>query len=149
MLKFYALFFLNLKSNSNKIKSGKIMNKECVFCNIKKEDKLIDGTLAFILEDCFPVTKYHSLIIPKRHFENYFDIRKEELLEIHDLLTLRKKQILSEDSFVTGFNIGINIGHDAGQSIFHFHVHLIPRRLGDLENPKGGVRGVIPSKRNY
>jgi len=125
------------------------MPEECVFCNLQKKDKIVDGKLAFILEDHFPVTKYHSLIIPKRHFENYFDISEEELLEINNLLKLRKEQILSKDKTVTGFNIGINVGRDAGQSIFHLHVHLIPRRSGDIENPKGGVRGVIPSKRNY
>ena len=125
------------------------MAKVCPFCTIKTEDKIIDGKLAFVIEDSSPVTKHHSLIIPKRHFESFFDITNEELLEINELLKARKEQIKTLDSTVEGFNIGINIGEIAGQSIFHLHVHLIPRRAGDLKNPKGGVRGVIPGKRNY
>ena len=116
---------------------------------LKKKEKIIDGKLAFVLADLFPVTEYHSLIIPKRHFSNYFEIKREELLEMHYLLKLRKKQILAEDETVSGFNIGINVGHDAGQSIFHLHIHLIPRRAGDVKNPSGGIHGVIPNKKNY
>lgn len=125
------------------------MNRECIFCHIKKEEKIMESELAFVFVDHFPVSKHHSLIIPKRHFENFFDITNQELLEINRLLKLRKEQILAEDKTVTGFNIGINIGHDAGQTVFHLHVHLIPRRPGDVVNPKGGIRGVIPNKRSY
>ena len=125
------------------------MIKECIFCSLKDESKVTIGKQAFVIEDNSPVTKHHSLIIPKRHFESFFDITKEELLEINELLKQRKEQILAQDPTVKGFNIGVNVGETAGQSIFHLHVHLIPRRPGDIENPKGGVRGVIPNKRNY
>jgi ATP adenylyltransferase len=108
-----------------------------------------ENELAFVLEDGFPVTQYHSLIIPKRHFANFFDVTNEELLAINELLKTRKEQILDLDKTVSGFNVGINIGESAGQSIFHLHVHLIPRRVGDIDKPKGGVRGVIPEKRSY
>ncbi len=120
----------------------------CVFCN-PNNNRVIDGNLAYVLIDTHPVSKYHSLVIPKRHFSSFFDISEQELAEIKHLLALRKAEILKEDPSVEGFNIGINDGLVAGQSIFHLHVHLIPRRCGDLENPRGGVRGVIPEKRNY
>ena len=112
-------------------------------------NKGFDGDLSFVLEDDFPVTKHHSLIIPKRHFKDFFDITNDELLEINKLIKIQKNLILKKDPSVEGFNIGINIGSAAGQSVFHLHVHLIPRRNGDIKNPKGGVRGVIPSKRSY
>ena len=129
------------------------MSDNCFFCKVNNgiipNRKIMDGKLAFVLEDGFPVTKYHSLIVPKRHFSNFFDIRDDELIEIKKLIKQRKDEILKLDPSVSGFNIGINIGEAAGQSIFHLHVHLIPRRFGDINNPKGGVRGVIPEKRGY
>jgi len=125
------------------------MNKKCLFCSIKQEEKIVDGRFAFVIEDDFPVTKFHSLIIPKRHIASYFDLTEQELLEINKLLKKRKEEILAKDESVTGFNVGINVGADAGQSIFHVHVHLIPRRKDDVAEPRGGVRGVIPDKRNY
>lgn len=121
----------------------------CLFCNIEKKHKILSSNLAYVIADSSPVTKLHSLIIPNRHFESFFDVTDEELLEINRLIKQRKEAILSQDPTVKGFNIGINVGKVAGQSIFHLHVHLIPRRAGDLENPKGGVRGVIPERRNY
>ena len=125
------------------------MSGVCFFCNLENNKKIIDGKLAFVIKDDFPVTKHHSLIIPKRHFESFFDVTDNELLEINELLKIRKTQISGEDSTVQGFNVGINIGLVAGQSIFHLHVHLIPRRKGDVISPKGGVRGIIPKKRSY
>jgi len=122
---------------------------KCFFCGIDNKKRIIDGQLAFVLLDGFPVTEHHSLIVPKRHFADFFDITKQELLEMNNLILLRKNEILEKDKTVEGFNIGINIGLAAGQSIFHLHVHLIPRRFGDIENPKGGVRGIIPEKRSY
>ena len=89
------------------------------------------------------------LIIPKRHVANYFDLHASEVRAMHEMLVEMKKTIEMKDNLVTGFNIGVNAGKDAGQSIFHAHVHLIPRRKGDVENPRGGVRGVIPHKREY
>ena len=99
--------------------------------------------------DAFPVTQHHSLAITKRHVASFFDLTDEELIEIKSLLNERKNEILRQDPVVVGFNIGINDGAAAGQTIFHLHIHLIPRRIGDIENPRGGVRGIIPEKRNY
>jgi diadenosine tetraphosphate (Ap4A) HIT family hydrolase len=109
---------------------------------------LLENEYAFVFEDQFPVTKGHSLIIPKRHFSSYFEATPKELNAIHELLVKRKSQ-LTIDKSITGYNIGINIGTSAGQTIFHLHVHLIPRRDNDIEKPKGGVRGVVPKKMGY
>ena len=125
------------------------MSRECFFCNLEDGKKIINGKLAFVIKDDSPVTKHHSLVISKRHFQSFFDTTEEELIEINKLLKVRKKQISEQDPTVQGFNIGINVGLVAGQSIFHLHVHLIPRRKGDLDKPKGGVRGIIPEKRDY
>lgn len=129
------------------------MTDKCFFCKFEKglinEEKILDGKLAYIVADGHPVTQYHCLIVPKRHFVSFFEITNEELLEINELIKIRKDQILKLDPTVLGFNIGINIGEAAGQTVFHLHVHLIPRRTGDVENPRGGVRGVIPEKRSY
>ena len=99
--------------------------------------------------DKYPVTEGHLLIIPKRHAPDYFSLTAEEKKDADALLHRLKDDILQKAPSVTGFNIGINNGYDAGQTVFHCHIHLIPRRKGDCENPRGGVRGVIPGKRGY
>jgi len=124
-------------------------NETCPFCLGAFSNILIDGNYAYVVNDNYPVSAHHSLVITKRHCENYFDLASHELQEIHELLKKRRIQILDEDNTVTGFNIGVNIGETGGQSVFHLHFHLIPRRKGDCENPKGGVRGVIPEKQAY
>ena len=105
--------------------------------------------LAYAIYDGFPVTKGHALIIPKRHVENYFAMTQEEVLACNQLMHQLKSDIEKEDRSVVGFNIGANAGEAAGQTIFHSHIHLIPRRIGDVDNPRGGVRGVIMTKQNY
>ena len=123
---------------------------KCIFCNLPKDKEIIisnDYAVAFY--DGFPVTKYHTLIIPRRHVADYFELEKIEVDAINDLLHSQKVRLQKLDLTITGFNIGINVGEDAGQSIFHVHVHLIPRRSGDMKEPKGGVRGVIPEKQKY
>jgi ATP adenylyltransferase len=95
------------------------------------------------------VTELHSLVIPKHHVGSYFELGQSEINACNRLLYEAKQQIESTDTTVTGFNIGINNGQSAGQTIFHCHIHLISRRDGDVENPRGGVRGVIPSRMNY
>lgn len=89
------------------------------------------------------------LIIPKRHVEDYFGVTQDELLACHDLLHAMKEKIQNADSLVEGFNIGMNAGNAAGQTVFHCHTHLIPRRAGDVDEPRGGVRHVIPGKGSY
>ena len=89
------------------------------------------------------------MVIPKRHVADYFDLYQPELNAIQSMLQNQRSEILKQDDTVTSFNVGINAGSDAGQTIFHVHIHLIPRRKGDVAEPRGGVRGVIPSKQKY
>lgn len=121
----------------------------CVFCELPTERIIAENELCVAIRDGFPVTPMHTLIIPKRHVVDYFDLYQPELNAVHTLLTEQRRQIASDDDTVTGFNVGVNAGSDAGQTIFHVHVHLIPRRAGDVEQPRGGVRGVIPDKQSY
>ncbi|MDB2500684.1 HIT family protein, partial [Candidatus Pelagibacter bacterium] len=97
----------------------------------------------------YPVAEGHCLVIPKRHVKDYFDLSDEEILACNDLIKEIKNEIIEKDNSVKGFNIGSNAGKISGQSILHCHIHLIPRRAGDVENPQGGIRSVIPSKQHY
>ncbi len=121
----------------------------CLFCTIDSNRIILENDLAYTIYDGYPVTKYHCLVIPKRHANTYFDLTIEEREACYQLLEEMKAKIESQDESVTGFNIGMNCNESAGQTIFHYHTHLIPRRNGDMDNPKGGVRGVIPSKQSY
>ena len=124
-------------------------NNPCLFCNTSKKEIIFENDLAFVAFDSYPVSQFHSLIIPKRHIQNYFDLTNDELLACHGLLLKIKNKINSDDNTVGGFNIGANSERIAGQSILHCHIHLIPRRVGDVDNPQGGVRSVIPSRQHY
>ena len=124
-------------------------NNPCIFCNIRIEELQFENQLAYSSRDSYPVSELHSLIVPKRHVETYFELTNEEIQACNDLIVKTKEKILKQDSSVKGFNIGTNAGKVAGQSIMHCHIHLIPRRNGDVEDPRGGVRGVIPSKQKY
>lgn len=124
----------------------------CLFCDVQTIDRgriIEENELAFAVRDAFPVTEHHSLFIPKRHVLDYFGLSLPEVNSIHALLHSQKDFLLKLDPTIDGFNIGMNCGLTAGQSIWHCHVHLIPRRKGDVEFPKGGVRHVIPYKGNY
>ena len=118
----------------------------CVFCNILDNKIVGEYKHFFIIRDLFPVTYLHSLVIPKRHIVSYFECNKDEYDEIPLVLNTQKTELKLTDETITGFNIGMNIDEDAGQTIFHFHIHIIPRRKGDIENPKGVIRGVVPDK---
>lgn len=122
---------------------------QCLFCSIPAERVVEENELAYVIRDGFPVTEGHTLIIPKRHVADYFGLEQPEINAINQLITNQKLTLESDDSTIEGFNIGINCGEVAGQTIFHCHVHLIPRRKGDVEQPKGGVRGVIAGKAAY
>ena len=124
-------------------------NNPCIFCKIRKEELQFENELAYSSIDSYPVSKFHILIVPKRHIQDYFDLSAEEVQACHELILKNKEMILKEDPTVKGFNIGTNSGKTAGQSIMHCHIHLIPRREGDVENPQGGVRSVIPLKQHY
>ena len=124
-------------------------NNPCLFCNISNNDFELENELAYASYDTYPVSKYHALIVPKRHVENYFELNSEEVLACDDLLKKLKKKLEIIDDTIEGFNVGSNSGKTAGQSINHCHIHLIPRRSGDVENPQGGVRSVIAYKQHY
>ena len=129
--------------------SYEVREEGCLFCEIQKERILDEDNLFYVIRDGFPVTDLHTLVIPKRHVETYFDLYQPELNSCNRMIQKFKQQIEKEDESVKGFNIGINNGEVSGQTIFHCHVHLIPRREGDVKNPRGGVRGVIPNKQEY
>ena len=124
-------------------------NNPCLFCNIRESGVAHENDFAYASYDSYPVSKDHFLIIPKRHIGDYFDLSKKELIACDELIKIVKSEIIKKDQTVKGFNIGTNIGKVSGQSIFHCHIHLIPRREGDVENPQGGVRSVIPNKQHY
>ena len=121
----------------------------CIFCNIDEDRIVHEYKHFYVIRDAFPVTPLHSLIITKRHVVSYFQCSKEEHDEIPIILDTQKTELKILDDTITGFNIGMNIGEDAGQTIFHCHIHIIPRRQGDVANPRGGVRGVIPDRQKY
>jgi diadenosine tetraphosphate (Ap4A) HIT family hydrolase len=124
-------------------------NSPCLFCNTKKKEFKFENDLAYATFDSYPVSDKHCLIIPKRHIKNYFDLTEKEIIACNKLIVKMKNYIENNDKLVKGFNIGINSGKVAGQSVWHCHIHLIPRREKDVENPQGGVRGVIPAKQHY
>ena len=124
-------------------------NNPCIFCKIREEELRFENQLAYSSIDSYPVSELHSLIVPKRHVETYFELTNEEIQACNELILKTKEKILKQDSSVKGFNIGTNAGKIAGQSIMHCHIHLIPRREGDVEDPQGGVRSVIPKKQHY
>ena len=125
------------------------MEKDCLFCSIPPVRIVLENELAYAVRDGYPVTEMHSLIIPKRHIQDYFDLTTEELIACDQLIRSLKDEISNSDNSVNGFNIGMNSGETAGQTIFHCHIHLIPRRTGDVDNPRGGVRNIIPGMGNY
>lgn len=118
----------------------------CVFCENPKI--LLENEFAYARWDEFPVSKGHTLLITKRHIKTFFETTEEERIALFKLIDEMKKKIDKEYS-PDGYNIGINCGEAAGQTVMHLHIHLIPRYTGDIVNPKGGVRGVISSKKEY
>lgn len=110
---------------------------------------MVSNSLAVALRDNYPVTPLHTLVIPKRHAATFFDLFEPERRAIHQLMDGLRIEIMKKDPLASGFNIGMNIGDTAGQTVGHAHVHLIPRRLGDVKDPRGGVRSVIPGKAIY
>jgi diadenosine tetraphosphate (Ap4A) HIT family hydrolase len=117
----------------------------CPFCDF---ELVIEASLVYARYDKFPVSKGHCLIIPKRHVATWFDMSKEEQTEAFELID-QVKALLDEKYAPDGYNIGMNCGETAGQTIPHAHIHVIPRYKGDMEDPRGGLRGVIPEKQSY
>jgi len=129
--------------------SATAMERNCVFCAMPDRLKILTNRLAYAVYDTSPVTALHMLLLPRRHAASYFDLEAPERRAIEELLSRARELVLSRDPSINGFNIGINVGEVAGQTIFHCHYHLIPRRRGDVSNPRGGVRAVIPDKAIY
>jgi len=140
----------NLDNTDFRTSAPAFAAKDCSFCDPKRVATAINrnGTVV-ALEDKYPVTTGHTLILPIRHTPDYFSMTAEEKLHADELLRVMKNTIVTKDSSVTGFNVGTNCGEAAGQTVAHAHIHLIPRRAGDTTHPEGGVRGVIPSKMRY
>ncbi len=122
------------------------MSKCCPFCEPK--ESILDGNHLYARFDKYPVTKGHTLIIPFRHVEDYFKATNQEKTELIAMID-KVKKILDYRYKPDGFNIGVNCGDAAGQTIKHLHIHIIPRYKGDIEDPSGGVRGVIPTRQKY
>ena len=120
----------------------------CLFCSVPPDELLIDGPLAMARRDTYPVSPGHTLIIPKRHVVSFFDTTEEERIAMLRLLD-ETKTVLDQKHKPDGYNIGINNGEAAGQSVMHLHIHLIPRYKGDREDARGGVRWVLPEKASY
>lgn len=121
--------------------------ENCVFCKCK-EKIVLENEYAFAMFDEFPVNKGHMLFMTKRHVKDFFGTTIEEKNAIFELVE-KAKEKLDKKYNPDGYNIGMNCGEAAGQSVMHVHVHLIPRYIGDVKNPRGGVRGIIPEKQNY
>jgi len=121
----------------------------CIFCELRADGVIASNALALAIRDKCPVTELHTLVIPKRHAATFFDLFEPERRAINQLLDQVRTDVVKKDALVSGFNIGMNSGETAGQTIDHAHVHLIPRRKGDVQEPRGGVRGVIPGKAAY
>ena len=115
---------------------------------LEDRERLFENSKCFVIYDKFPVSKGHCLIIPLRVYSNYFDSTLEEREALHELV-FKTKLFLDEKYQPNGYNIGINCGEDAGQTVNHVHIHVIPRYKGDVARPEGGVRGVIPNKQKY
>lgn len=121
---------------------------DCPFCQIDKSRIVFENDNAFAIYDGYPVSPGHSLIIPKRHIASFFEASRDEKVSCLDLLT-EMQEILIRERHPQGFNIGINVGEAAGQTVMHLHIHLIPRYDGDRDDPRGGVRWIIPEKAPY
>ena len=124
------------------------MSLSCIFCDQSRFRPEYETSTAMIVRDINPVSPGHTLIIPKRHVQSYFDLIPGERKQLDILLDRAHRSLVAEFK-PAGFNVGINDGADAGQTVPHVHIHLIPRYAGDVVDPRGGIRGVIPGKAIY
>ena len=126
----------------------KTPENKCPFCNIEPEQIIVEHSLAVAKHDGYPLTKGHTLIIPRRHVASFFDCTAEERQAMLELLD-EAKAILDKEHAPDGYNIGLNNGAAAGQTVMHVHMHLIPRYQNDTADPRGGVRWIFPEKAKY
>ena len=115
---------------------------------LENRNRIIENEVGFVILDGFPVSKGHCLVIPKRVYADYFESTDEEIIGLQKLV-IETKSYLDKNYNPDGYNVGLNCGEVSGQTVLHVHIHVIPRYAGDMENPRGGVRGVIPSKQKY
>jgi diadenosine tetraphosphate (Ap4A) HIT family hydrolase len=120
----------------------------CPFCALPVGRVIDSNELALVIEDAFPVSPGHTLIVSRRHVESFFDLTPDEVAAVMELLQ-RARARLDERHKPDGYNVGVNVGRDAGQTVMHVHVHLIPRYSGDVPSPRGGIRNVMPGKGDY
>ncbi len=123
--------------------------KGCIFCELPADRIVAKNEQALVIRDGFPVTEGHSLIIPKRHVADYFELFQPEHNAIQLLMQQTRSNLLKEDPSIDGLNMGVNSGSATGQTVFHCQVHLMPRKMGDVGHARGGVRGVTPAKQDY
>ena len=122
----------------------------CVFCALEGSGRvLLENELALCIADAYPVSEGHSLVIPRSHVADGLELHQPEWNAVVELLKQRREQLSAQDATISGWNVGLNSGEAAGQTVFHAHWHLIPRRTGDDKSPRGGVRGVIKGKQHY
>lgn len=127
-----------------------LKDMDCPFCQYAANNRMVvEYGSVFAIRDKHPVTPGHHLVISKRHTTDYFAMTYNEKLDAEALLSILRKQIVKDDPDVCGFNVGMNCGESAGQTVMHAHIHLIPRRQGDVDAPRGGVRGCVPGKMTY
>ena len=135
---------------SNLQASYALREADCVFCALEGGGRvLLENELALCIADAYPVTPGHSLVIPRRHVADGLALHQPEWNAVVELLNQRREQLSAKDPTISGWNVGLNSGEAAGQTVFHAHWHLIPRREGDCEDPRGGVRGVIAAQKSY
>jgi diadenosine tetraphosphate (Ap4A) HIT family hydrolase len=120
----------------------------CPFCHLQEPRIQLENYFAAAILDAFPVSKGHTLVVPKRHVSSLFELPEEELAAVWQLVAVVRKKLLAELR-PDGFNIGINDGTAAGQTVMHAHIHVIPRRKGDVADPRGGIRWIIADKARY
>jgi len=120
----------------------------CVFCYPEESDIFLMGEKSYVRYDKYPVSAGHLLVIPFRHVSSVFELKEDELAEMLSFI-VQVKEYIDNQFHAEGYNIGVNVGEAAGQTVMHVHIHVIPRYLGDMKNPRGGVRGVIPEKQRY
>lgn len=124
------------------------MEKDCIFCSLSEKKMILQNDKAFAIYDKYPVNQGHMLVLPRRHFPTIFEAQPEEVLAMHELILGARQHLLGKFK-PDGFNIGMNLGEVAGQTIFHLHIHIIPRYLGDVQSPRGGIRNLKESIVRY
>jgi len=129
--------------------SDKGNRKGCPFCEFVRLEKFLAEADTFVAkQDLYPVSPGHTLLMPRRHVATLFELDEQERADLFALL-LEVREVLDREHNPDGYNIGVNTGRAAGQTVMHLHIHIIPRYVGDVEHPEGGVRGVIPDKARY